>query len=141
MVGLPGNAVVGVCPSASVLDQRGCTVATDLRVATYEDVDAASRRLTVSLAAPTTLQARVEHDPQRGTGSYFYAISNQGLEALIPDSSNRARAIENALALAQKEIERACTNPEVVASAKGNAEDLLRATFQAIGWTPSFRWR
>lgn len=125
-----------------LLIARGdCTVATDLRSATYEAVDEVNRSLTVVLPAPQTLQARVNHEPDHATGSYFYAISNQGIEGLIPDTSNRTRAIDNALSLAQRQVALACANQEVLASAKGNAEDLLRATFQAIGWTPSFTWR
>jgi hypothetical protein len=125
-----------------LLVARGdCTVATDLRAATYEKVDLQARTLSLSLPAPKPIVVRVNHDTREKGGSYFYAINNQGLEPIIPDSSNRIRAIDHALERAQQEVERACKQPDVTASAKKNAQDVLRATFQAVGWDVQFIWR
>ena len=125
-----------------LLVARGdCTVATDLRNARYESVDAASRTLTVNLPAPRTLVARVNHEPREKGGSYFYAITSHGIEPLIPNSSNREKAVTNALALAQREVERACNTTEVVAGAKKNAEDVLVPAFLALGWKASIAWQ
>lgn len=125
-----------------LLVARGdCTVATDLRAARYESINAQARTLTVALPSPRPLQARINHDAQAKGGSYFYAITNLGLEPIIPDTTNRTRAINNALTWAQKDVEHACREPSIIATAKQNAESVLHATYQATGWTPTFVWK
>lgn len=125
-----------------LLVARGdCTVATNLSAAKYERINADGRSLTVVLSLPQPLQARVNHDSRVKGGSYFYAITNQGLELLIPDTNNRTQAINNALTRAQNEVERVCTQPQVLEMAKQNAENVLRAIFQTTGWTPIFAWK
>lgn len=124
-----------------VLVARGdCTVGIDLRAAKYGNVNADERTLTVEMPEPRALVARVNHEAKDKGGSYFYAISNRGLETVIPDTSNRIRAINNALALAETEIRRVCSHPEAIATAKRNAEDVLTPTFQAVGWKANFTW-
>jgi len=125
-----------------LLVARGdCTVGTDLRAARYEGVNPDDRTVLVSLPAPRAIVARVNHEPRDKGGSYFYAITNEGLEPIIPDSSNRINAVNNALSLAQREVERACNHADVVATAKKNAEDVLVPTFQAVGWKARFSWK
>lgn len=125
-----------------LLVARGdCTVGTNLGEARYEEVNAERRTVNVVLSAPRTIQARVNHDPREQGGSYFYAISSEGLEPIIPDTSNRTQAINNALALAQKEVERTCRQTQVLTTATKNAEEVLGSAFQAIGWTPTFVWK
>lgn len=118
-----------------------CTVATDLRLAKYERINSEARTLTVSLQTPKPIVARVNHASRKSGGSYFYAIKNEGLEPLIPDSSNRTRAINNALTRAQQEVERVCNQADVIATAKKNTEGVLTPTFQAVGWKPTFSWK
>ena len=118
-----------------------CLLATDMNGAKYENVDAARRTLLLVLPAPQPFQPRINHDSRERGGSYFYSISNRGVEALIPDSGNRTAAIDHALAWAQADVKRACGQPQLIDSARRNAEAVLRASFQASGWTPAFKWR
>jgi hypothetical protein len=125
-----------------LLVARGdCTVATNLSAARYERIDAKARTLTVVLPLPRPLQARINHASRENGGSYFYAITNLGLEPIIPDSTNRTQAINHALTWAQKDVERVCSRPAIQATAKQNAENVLRATYLATGWTPTFVWK
>lgn len=124
-----------------LLVARGdCTLATDLRQARYEDVDAAARTLRVVLAPPAPLQARISHDARAKGGSYFYAVTDQGLQAFIPSAQTRTAAMNNALAAAQKAVQAACNQPAMREAAQENAAGVLRATLQATGWTPTFVW-
>lgn len=118
-----------------------CTVATDLRLAKYSTVDAANRRLTILLPGPTTLSARVNHSSAEKGGSQLYAVTNDGLEAFIPDQSNRNEAIEKAYATAESRVAAACRSAEALATAKGNTEVLLRGMYKAIGWDVAIKWR
>ena len=125
-----------------LLIARGdCTIATNLRAASYQNIDAEKRTFTLLMPEPKPMQIRVNHEPREKGGSYFYAITSEGLEPLIPDSSNRSLAINNSLAFAQKQIERSCNRPQIIAIAKQNAEDVLSATFQATGWKLKYQWK
>jgi hypothetical protein len=117
-----------------------CTVATNLGGATYKSIDRINRTLTVVLPSPQPLNARINHDTRQKGGSYFYAITSNGVQLILPDSTNRVDAIDNALRLAQKDVYRVCSQPEVLATARENAENVLRASFHATQWTPTFVW-
>jgi len=125
-----------------LLIARGdCTIATNLGAAKYQNINAEKRTFTLLLPEPKPLQVRVNHEPREKGGSYFYAITSEGLEPLIPDSSNRSLAISNSLAFAQKQIERSCNRPQIRAIARKNAEDVLNATFKATDWKPTYVWK
>ncbi|WP_306396378.1 DUF4230 domain-containing protein [Telluria beijingensis] len=124
-----------------LLVARGdCTVATDLRQARYDDVDARARTMTVVLPPPAPLQARISHEARNRGGSYFYAVTDQGLQAFIPSAQTRTNAMNNALATAQKAVQAACKQPGVLDAAKENAAAVLQATLGATGWTPNVIW-
>jgi hypothetical protein len=124
-----------------ILIARGdCLLATDMRQAKYESVDRATRRLTAILPLPTVLEARLNHDsPERG-GSRLYALTNQGIEALIPGQGNRTKAIEGAMKLGQQVVERAGSNPETMRAAKQAAEAVVKASYTALGWNADIKW-
>jgi hypothetical protein len=104
------------------------------------NIDQKNHTLSLTLQQPKSLSARINHDSREKGGSYFYAINNQGLEVINPDSSNRIDAINNGLKFAQAQVERVCTRPEVVATARKNTEELLSSTFKVLGWKAKFLW-
>lgn len=118
-----------------------CSLATDLRLARYDKVDVAGRRLTVTLPSPVTLGARVNHAAPEQGGSRLYAVSNNGLEAFIPDPSNRNKAIEDAFRLAETRVSAACRNADAIRQAKSNAESLLSSMYRSTGWNVTYQWR
>lgn len=125
-----------------LLVARGdCLVGADMRQARYEAVDAAARTAVLRLPVPATLSARVDHGPRDQGGSYFYAVQGTGIEPLIPSSANRTQAIDNALQRAQQDVERTCQASSTVATAKENAEAVLKPLFAATGWTVQVRWQ
>jgi hypothetical protein len=70
-----------------------------------------------------------------------HLVSVEGIEALLPGSGNRMQAIDGAMRLAQARVEAAGRTPEVIQSAKENAELVLRGSFAAIGWTVDIVWK
>jgi len=125
-----------------LLVARGdCLVGADMRQARYEAVDAAARTAVLLLPAPIALSARVNHGPRDQGGSYFYAVQGTGIEPLIPGSANRTQAIDTALQRAQQDVERTCQASNTVATAKENAEAVLKPLFAATGWTVQVRWQ
>lgn len=124
-----------------LLVARGdCTVATDLRQARYEDIDERARTLTVVLPSPAPLQARINHQARNRGGSYFYAVTEQGLQAFIPSAQTRTAAMNKALETAQKAVRTACSQASVLDSAKENAATVIEATLGATGWKPNIIW-
>jgi hypothetical protein len=117
-----------------------CAVATDLRRAKYDAVDGPNHRLTVRLAPPVTLYARINHAPADRGGSRLFAVVSEGLEALIPDQSHPNKAIDAAFGQAQAQVAAACTAGDVIAAAKRNTEAVLRNLFAASGWDVTVLW-
>lgn len=118
-----------------------CTVAADLTAARYENIDAKSQTLEVVLPKPAPLQARINHDARAKGGSYFYAITEHGLQTVLPGLQNSTSAVNGALQRAQNEVEQACKQPEVLSMAKMNAEAVLSGMFLATGWKVKFVWK
>lgn len=118
-----------------------CLVGADMRKARYEAVDPATRTAVLWLPAPSTLSARVNHGPRDQGGSYFYAVQGTGIEPLIPGSANRTQAIDTALQRAQQDMERACQAGTTLATAKENAETVLKQLLAATGWSVQVRWQ
>lgn len=118
-----------------------CTVATDLKAAQQAQVNPEARTLTLTLPAPKPLVVRINHASKEQGGSYFYAMTESGLERLTPGTANRTEAIDRALAHAQKLIEHSCTQPQVLADARSQAEAVLRPLYEALGWTVTFAWK
>lgn len=118
-----------------------CTVASDLRKARYENVQLKRRHLTVTLAAPAPLQARVNFDGKARGGSYFYAITQHGLQPFLPSQKNRSTAVDDALKRAQGEVDQACRQPAILEAAKQNTEAIIRNLLLTTGWTADFVWR
>ena len=118
-----------------------CEISTDLQAARYEQVQPEARTLRVVLPAPRMQPPRVSHAASEAGGSYFYAVTSEGLEVLVPNSANHKAAINNGWAAAEKDIGRYCSSPQWSAEAKANAEKLLTPMFAAAGWTATFVWR
>jgi hypothetical protein len=123
-----------------VIAKGDCSLASDLRLAKQEDVDAGQRRFTLVLQTPIVLGATVNHAAPEQGGSRVYRIENEKLEMFIPERTNMTKAVEGAFDIAQKKVAAACAAPDVVAQAKKNTEDLLRELYKAAGWDIAFKW-
>jgi len=124
-----------------LLVARGdCLVGTDLRLAKYQEVDQSKRSADLVLPAPQTISARVNHASRENGGSYFYAITNSGIEPIVPGSNNQTKATDTALRQAEQDIAKVCSGVDVIATAKKNTEAILLPTFSASGWKINIRW-
>lgn len=141
-IDMPFNREILLGSTKALLVAKGdCTIATDLTRAKYENIDHEKRALTIALTAPQALSVRINHDGRDKGGSYFYAMTENGLAGFFADPGKRTKAADNALAKAQVELMRVCLSAPNVASAKQNAEAVLRSMYIATGWTPTFTWK
>lgn len=124
-----------------LLIARGeCLLGTDLKLAKYEQVSLAEKTATLYLPNPKILSARLNHDAKAG-GSYFYTVTNNGINALLPGTEGQTKAMNQALQKGQGEIEASCAKPEFIAAAKRSAEAVLQPTVSATGWKIKTVWR
>ena len=124
-----------------ILIARGdCTLATDLRNATYESIDQVNKTVTVVLQSPTVLEARIRHDAPESGGSTLFSVSNQGLEWILP-GDGRTAAIDDAFNKAQRNIESLADNPETIRAARENAEHVVAAWMNGLGWKGNIKWK
>lgn len=118
-----------------------CELSTDLQAARYEQIQPEAKALRVVLPAPRMRPPRISHAAREAGGSYFYAVTSEGLEVLVPNSANHKAAINNGWAAAETDIGRYCSAPQWIAEAKKNAETVLAPMFAAAGWSATFVWR
>lgn len=117
-----------------------CLMGTDLKLAKYEQSAAAVKTATLVVPHPKVISARLNHDPKSG-GSYFYAISRNGIVALVPGTEGQTKAMNSALQKGQNEIEASCARPELIEAARKSAEAVLLPTVSATGWKVAVVWR
>jgi hypothetical protein len=142
-VGIPWTAWnVSLGGTKVLLVAKGdCMVAADLQNVSYEQVREADRTLTVVLPAPAVLQASISHQSRSQGGSYFYAVTQSGLQPVLPGLQNVTAAMNGALRRAQDEVGQACRQPAVMAAARTSAEGVLGRMFATTGWKPRFVWK
>jgi hypothetical protein len=140
-IDMPFNREIRLGSTRALLVAKGdCTIGTDLTHAKYENIDIEKHVLTVVLNMPQALSVRISHDSRDKGGSYFYSINEHGLAAFIGDQGKRTKAADSALAKAQSDLARVCLSAPNLASARQNAEAVLRSMYIATGWTPAFVW-
>lgn len=123
-----------------------CTISTDMtrarisRPAAMSGDSAGNETVEISLPMPAPLLARINHDaPQKG-GTYIASINNNGIQAILPGGAGSTAAINQAMTTAQDRVKLACSRPEIIESARQNAETVLGALFVANHENPVFHW-
>lgn len=117
-----------------------CSISTDMRLAKFESVDHEKQTIKVVLPRPRLFTIQINHSPPAQGGSKIYQITNNGLEAIIPDDSNRKEAIQKAFGDAQRRIGDACMRAEIISQAKTNTESILAELFKSTGWSTTVQW-
>lgn len=118
-----------------------CQISADLRAARYEQVQPESKSLRVVLPTPRMQPPRVSHAAREAGGSFFYTVTDEGLQYFIPSNAHQVAAVNNGWALAEQDVGKYCSSPQWIAEAKKNAEQVLAPMFQASGWTATFVWQ
>jgi hypothetical protein len=97
--------------------------------------DDAQRTATLRIPTPRPDRPRVDHDRTK-----LYELRKTGLAALNPFADPRADILADTMRAAQAEVERAVQDQEFVTQAKAQAEVLLGAFYQKLGWSISVDW-
>lgn len=124
-----------------LLVARGvCLIGTDLQSAIYERMNQKNKTGVLVLPNPKVISARLNHD-SKTDGSYFYTIDNTGISALVAGTEEQTHAINQALQKGQRDIEASCAKPNLIATARKNAETVLLPIISATDWNFTIVWR
>ena len=121
----------------TVLIVRGdVTLGVDLSGASFEHVDGVKRSAVLRLPQPAVLSARLDQDHTKLVG-----VWENGLWAITPGGGDAdAAAVNRAMQEAQKVVETAGQNPEIVSHCRAQTEQVLVAFLGNLGWTVSIKW-
>jgi hypothetical protein len=107
----------------------------DLSRAKFEVLDPAGKSAVVSLPPPTSRSPRVDHARSR-----VFAVYRDGLWQLIPGERADGVALNAAFRDAQRLVENASRDPALLDKSRRQAEQVVTAFFQGVGWHVTVRW-
>ena len=121
----------------AVLVVRGqVNVGVDLALARFEQVQSARQRAVLVLPAPQVQSIGLDHEHTRLIG-----VWPEGLWQLAPGGRDADTAAVNlAYRQAQRALGDVANDPALLQRARQQAEQVLQAFFQALGWEVRIRW-
>ena len=121
----------------TVLIVRGdVTLGVDLSGASFEHVDGVKRSAVLRLPQPAVLSARLDQDHTKLVG-----VWENGLWAITPGGSDAdAAAVNHAMQEAQKVVETAGQDAEIVARCRAQTEQVVVAFLGNLKWRVSVEW-
>jgi hypothetical protein len=121
---------------AALLVKGDFLLGVDLSKAKFESVDPAGHRAVLVLPQPRVTSPRLDQDRTR-----LFTISESGLWLIAPGAGPTSTALINrAYRDAQHLIAGACDEPSLMIRGRQQAERVLKAFFDAVGWTVEVRW-
>jgi hypothetical protein len=131
------STLEGVTGSVSlVLLVRGSVqIGTDLEHAVLDRVDAEGRTAVLMLPAPRTSRPRLDHDR-----THVYRNDRTGLWRLFPTPGAEAALYDRAMKQAQRLLEEAASQPELIDRARRRTAEVLLPFFAALAWQVELRW-
>ena len=129
MSGLTGGLKMAVAVHGDV------QIATNLRFARFDNVDAGRRRITLILPHPAPGRPRLDHEKTR-----IIEIERSGLWNLQLGQAGERELSNRAFAAAQRVLLKAADQPRLVERARDQTEEVMRGFFGALGWTVAIEW-
>ncbi len=119
-----------------VLLVRGSVlIGTDLDQASLEAIDAQERTAVLVLPAPRTTRPRLDHER-----THIYRTDRTGLWRLFPTPGAEAALYDRAMKQAQRLLEDAAAQPDLMDRSRQRTRDVLSPFFAALGWRVELRW-
>ena len=129
LAGYTGSVKVAILVKGDFL------LGTDLSAGRFEAVDHDRHTATLRLPQPAAASPRVDHSRTR-----VFSVNTNGLWQIVPSDEGRAAVVNRAYADAQRIIAEAAVEPAGIDRARRQAESVLRAFFEAMGWIVEIRW-
>jgi hypothetical protein len=107
----------------------------DLSKATIADKDEETKTATITLPMPKVVSARVDHERTLHGGIKGVRF------ALLRNTKNRAKMVDEAMKEAQAVVEKAANRPEIIENAKKQAKLNIQMLYLKVGWIVDIKWR
>lgn len=108
----------------------------DLSAARFEQMDRDTRTAVLRLPQPTVQSARLDQERTKLVG-----VWERGLWAITPGGGDaEAVAVNHAMREAQRTMEAAGRDPELIQRCRVQTEQVLLTFLRNIGWTVSAEW-
>lgn len=121
---------------AALLVKGDFLMGTDLSRAKFESINHNAHTAVLVLPQPHVASPRIDHDRTR-----LFALTESGLWQITPDGGQTSAVVINrAYRDAQHYIVEACNDPLIATRSRQQAEAVLRAFFEAMGWKLTVRW-
>lgn len=108
---------------------------TDLKQASWQEVDTETRTANLVLAEPVVRRARLDHEQ-----TSVYRIDRRGLWLMSPSAEPSRVVVNQAMAQAQHVVKCAGEQPELIGRAKQQTEQILSRFTGALGWEVKREW-
>jgi hypothetical protein len=120
----------------AVLIVRGeALLGPDLSQARIISSEEQQRRLVIELRKPHVISCRLDH-----SGTRLACLTHDGLWVIVPGDAGRTVVLNRAYAEAEEALGAAAVTPQVIESAKTQAQRVLVDFLASTGWNVSVRW-
>ena len=108
---------------------------TDLKQASWQEVDTEARTATLLMTEPAVRRARLDHEQ-----TSVYRIDRRGLWLMVPSVEASRVVVNLAMAEAQRVVESAGEQPELADRTRQRTEQVISQFFIAAGWGVKVVW-
>lgn len=122
--------------SVALILRAQIDIATDLTAARLENVDPVNRTATLVLPTPTALPPRIDHER-----SQLFAFDTHGLWQINPQNTTYARLVNQCYRAAEQTIANMAASDPMTGKAKQQAEAVIRAFCDSLGWEVVIQWQ
>ncbi len=110
-------------------------ISTDIKHARWENVNTEARTATLVLHEPDVRRVRLDHEQ-----TSVYTINRKGLWLLLPSAEPARQIVNRAMTEAQRCMESAGEDTDLVERSKRQTEQVLEKFFNAIDWQVEVNW-
>jgi hypothetical protein len=129
------DVLVGVSDDSkgAFLIRGDALIGLDLSKAVITEKDESAKRATILLPQPRVILARVDHERSK---VYEFRTTSW-----MPWHSQSGRLLEEAMLQAQRMVTQAANSPENIEQARRQAEIIIAALYEHLGWSLTIVWQ
>ena len=121
---------------AAILVKGDFLLGVDLSRAKFESVSSSSRTAVLVLPQPQVTSPRLDHERTK-----VFAVSQSGLWQIAPGGGQTSgEVVDRGYRDAQRIVAAACNDQQFIARSRQQAEQVLKAFFQAVDWRVTVKW-
>jgi len=121
---------------AAILVKGDFLLGVDLSRGKFESVSSSNRTAVLVLPQPQVTSPRLDHERTK-----VFAVSQSGLWQIAPGGGQTSgEVVDRGYRDAQRIVAAACNDQQFIARSRQQAEQVLKAFFQAVDWKVTVKW-